>query len=251
MRVLDELLLRRAALDRLGPVEQVEPQLGEVASDVLGDAEVDEREPLGSAALDLVERVLPRLDVDLGRRRRRHDEAPGQDAHAARVTGVEGPVGVEVADVMGGVAGRGEAVEAEHAVPDRVDVLLRHRSQLAPERVERVAVEPARALLQPARVDEVRCADRRDVHLQRRVLADECPGRAGVVEVDVAEQQVPDVGQREAAVGEARLQRVDRRRGAAVEERRPVVGVEQVARDDPLAAEVVEVDGLRGHPRGS
>jgi hypothetical protein len=218
-----------------------------VAPDVLGDSEVDEGEPLGSAALDLVERVLPRLDVDLGRRRRRHDEAPGQDAHTARVAGVERPVGVEVADVMGGVARRGEAVEAEYAVPDGVDVLLWHRRQLAPERVERVAVEPARALLQPGRVDEVRCADRRYVHLQRRVLAHEGPGRAGVVEVDVAEQQVPDVGQRETAVGEARLQRVDRRRGAAVEERRPVVGVEQVARDDPLAAEVVEVDRLRGH----
>jgi hypothetical protein len=188
VRVLDELLFRRAALDRLGPVEQVEPQLGEVAPDVLGDAEMDQRQPLGGAALDLVERLLPRFDVDLGRRGRRHDEAPGQDAHAAGVAGVERPVGVEVADVMGGVARRGEAVEAEHAVPDRVDVLLRHRRQLAPKRVEGVAVEAPRALLQPGRVDEVRRADRRDVHLQRRVLAHKRPGRAGVVEVDVAEQ---------------------------------------------------------------
>src|SRR5256885_14395292 len=106
MRVLDELLLRRSAFDRLRPVEQVEPQLGEVTPDVVGDAEVDEGEPLGSAALDLVERLLPRLDVDLGRRRRRHDEAAGQDAYAARVSGGEGPVGIEVADVAGGVAGR-------------------------------------------------------------------------------------------------------------------------------------------------
>jgi hypothetical protein len=82
------------------------------------------------------------------------------------------------------------------------------------------------------------------VHLQRRVLADEGPGCAGVVEVDVAEQEVPDVGQGEAAVGEARLQRLDCGGGPAVEERRPVVGVEQIARDDPLAAEMVEVDGL-------
>src|SRR5439155_26875767 len=101
----------------------------------------------GSAALDLVERLLPRLDVDLGRRRRRHDEAAGQDAYAARVTGVERPVGIEVADVVGGVARRREAVEPEHAILDRVDVLLGHRRELAPERVERVAVEAARALL--------------------------------------------------------------------------------------------------------
>jgi hypothetical protein len=135
-----------------------------VAGDVLGDAEVDEREPLGPAALDLVERLLPRLDVDLGRRRRRHDEAAGQDADPAGVAGVERPVGVEVADVVRGVARRREALEPDDAIPDGVDVLLRNRSELAPERVERVAVETASALLQPGRVDEVRRADRRDVH---------------------------------------------------------------------------------------
>ena len=36
------------------------------------------------------------LDVDLGRRRRRHDEAARLDADACRVAGVERPVAVEV-----------------------------------------------------------------------------------------------------------------------------------------------------------
>src|SRR4029077_5826891 len=39
--VLDEPLLRRAALDRLGPVEEVQPQLRDVAADIVDDAEVD------------------------------------------------------------------------------------------------------------------------------------------------------------------------------------------------------------------
>ena len=146
-----------------------------------------------------------------------------------------------------GMARRRKRLEPEHLSVDRMDVLLRHGGELAPERVERVAVEAARALLQPGRVDEVRRADRRDVHLQAGVLADEDARRTGMVEMDVAEQQVADVGEREAAVGEACLEPVDGRSGAAVEERRPVVGVEEVARDDPLAAEVVEVDRLRGH----
>jgi hypothetical protein len=81
------------------------------------------------------------------------------------------------------------------------------------------------------------------------VLAHEDARRARVVEMDVAEQQVADVGEREPAVGEAGLERVDRRRGAAVEDRGPVVGVEEVARDDPLAAEMVQVDGLRRRRR--
>ena len=95
------------------------------------------------------------------------------------------------------VAGRGEGLEPEHRAVDRVDVLLRDRRELAPERVERVAVEPARALLEPLGLDEVRRADRRDVHLQAGVLADEHARRAGVVEVDVREQEMADVGERE------------------------------------------------------
>ncbi len=105
-RVLDELFLRRAAFDRLRPVEQAQLKLFEVPLDVVGDAEVDEREALWLAARDLVERRLPRRDIDVRRRRRRHDRAAGQNAHAARVAGVERPVGVEVADVVRRVARR-------------------------------------------------------------------------------------------------------------------------------------------------
>ena len=102
-----------------------------------------------------------------------------------------------------GVARAREAVEAEHAVADDVHVRLGHRRELAPERVEGVAVEPARAPLEPARVDEVRRPDLRDVHLEARVLAHERAGRARVVEVDVREQQVPQVGDLEALLARA------------------------------------------------
>ena len=68
------------------------------------------------------------------------------------------------------------------------------------------------------------------------MLAHEHAGRAGMVEMDVAEQQVADVGQLQAARRERRLQRVDRHRGPAVEERGAVFGVEQVAGDRALDA---------------
>jgi hypothetical protein len=82
------------------------------------------------------------------------------------------------------------------------------------------------------------------VHLQGRVLAHERACGACVVQVDVAEQQVADVRQCEVVLGEARLQRVDRRRGAAVEDRGAVIGVEDVRADALLDALVVEVDRL-------
>jgi hypothetical protein len=43
--------------------------------DVVEDPEVDDGEPRRSAAFDLVERTLPGLEVDLGRRARRENEA--------------------------------------------------------------------------------------------------------------------------------------------------------------------------------
>ena len=94
---------------------------------------------------------------------------------------------------MGGMARRGEAREPDHGVPDDADVLLGHGRQLAPQLVERVAVQPPRARLEPARVDDVRRPDLGDVHRELRMLAHERPGGAGVVEVDVGEEEVPEV----------------------------------------------------------
>jgi hypothetical protein len=70
-------------------------------------------------------------------------------------------------------------------------------------------------------------------------LPDERAGGAGVVEMDVAEEQVVDVGEREPAPREASLQCRDGGGRAAVEEREAVVSLDQVAADDALGAEVV------------
>ena len=80
-----------------------------------------------------------------------------------------------------GVARGREALEPEQLGTNDVDVLLRHRCELAPERVELVAVEPARAALQPRRVDEMRRSDLGDVDLQPRVLSDERSRGSGVI----------------------------------------------------------------------
>jgi len=60
--------------------------------------------------------------------------------------------------------------------------------------------------------------------------------------VDVAEDEVAEVLDREPAFRETALERGEIGRRAAVEERGPVVRLEQVAADDALGAEVVEVD---------
>ena len=142
------------------------------------------------------------------------------------------------------VTRRGEAFETDDVVADDVDVLLGHRRELAPERVERVAVEAPRARVEPAGVDEVRRADRRHVNLKAGVLADEGSRGARVVEVDVGQEEVAEVGQGEAVRGEPLLQPADTDRRPAVEERRPVVRLQDVDADDLLGRLVVEVDRL-------
>ena len=118
---------------------------------------------------------------------------PPSDSHARRIARVERAGAVEIRDVVPGVAGCREACEPHDLVTDDVDVLGRNRGELAPELVERVAVEPARARLELRRIDDVRGPDLRDVHLQPGVLADERARGARVVEVDVREEKMPDV----------------------------------------------------------
>ena len=72
--------------------------------DVVEDAEVRQREPCGRAQLGRRDRPLPRLEVDVGRRRGREDEPSGCDADAARVAGVQRAVLVQHRDVVARVA---------------------------------------------------------------------------------------------------------------------------------------------------
>jgi hypothetical protein len=99
--------------------------------------------------------------------------------------GEQRPVGVEVAHVVRGVARRRECVEPEHVIADDAHVRLRDRDELAPESVERRAVEPARTRLQPRRIDEVRSAYAGHVNGQVRVLTHDRARGTGMVEVNV------------------------------------------------------------------
>ena len=146
------------------------------------------------------------------------------------------------------VTGGRKARQAERLVAHDVDVVARDGRELAPEPVEVVSVEPPRAALEPARVDEVGRADLRDVHLQAGVLPHEHARRSRMVEVDVREQQVSYVGELEAALREARLQLRHAGRGPAVLQREPVLGLEQVRADHPLVAEVAQVERLGHQP---
>ena len=92
---------------------------------------------------------------------------------------------------MRGMPGGRPRLEVEHPLADYLDRRLGNRSELAPETVELVAVEPARAPLELAGVDEVRRADLADVDGQPSVPLCNRACCAGVIEVDVREDEVP------------------------------------------------------------
>src|SRR5437764_1303975 len=70
-----------------------------------------------------------------------------------------------------------------------------------------------------------------------------------MVEVDVREEEMPQVAELEPVFAERLVEARDAGRWPAVEERWPVVGLEQVGADDPLGALEAEVERLgRAHP---
>src|SRR6266542_4588541 len=147
-----EFFLGQPGRDPGSPGMKPLTQLVQVAPDVRHHAEVHQRQSFGRPAFDLVERQLPRLEVEVGWRRRGQDDGVGWNADTGCVAGVERPVVVEVADVMSRVSRCREAIESEDAISHDMDVVLGDGSKLSPERVERVAVQPARARLEAARV---------------------------------------------------------------------------------------------------
>ena len=233
----------------------------ELVGGVLVGAEVGDEQRVRLPVGDAPEAGLPHIEVDVGRRRRGQDEALGADPHPRGVADERHPArAVEEADVMGRVPRRVRDLELpvahrEALAPgEDVHVPLGHRQELAPQPVHVVAVEPARAVQQLRGVHHVRRPRLVHVDGDVGVLAHEGAGGPGVVEVDVGEENRPDVGRRDALLAERRAQGVEARRRAGVDEGGPAGVLEDGGGDDPGLAEEVQVgigDAARDRWHGS
>src|SRR5918992_51837 len=98
---------------------------------------------------------------------------------------------IEVADVVGGMAGRVRDFEPVYllATGKWPQVFLRHRGYLTPEAVHLVAVEASRAGEQLRGIDEVGSTNFVDIDLELGPAPHECAGGARVVQVDVCQEQ--------------------------------------------------------------
>jgi hypothetical protein len=81
-----------------------------------------------------------------------------------------------------------------------------------------------------------------DVNLETGMRADEDAGPACMIEMDMADEEVADVGKRKATLCEAVYEGRQVRGRTTIEERRPVVGLEEIRADDAFGTEVAEID---------
>ena len=216
---------------------------GQVLGRRVDRAEMGDRETLGLPGFDDFDRFEPGLDIDVGRRGGGDDEVGRRDQHGGDVAD-EGRAGllVEVADVVGGVAGGVGDAQAEHrlAAGEGPDVLLGDGDDLAPEHLHRVAVEPLGAGQEARRVDQVGGAELVDVDRGLGPAPHDRAGRRRVVEVDVGEDD-----RRRLLAVQGRQQSLERGLRAGVDQR----AVDLPAADHVRAPQVLYVDDAhRGRP---
>jgi hypothetical protein len=150
---------------------------------------------------------------------------------------------------MNRVARSREALEPQNSLGDDLDVLGRDGHDLSPEHVEHIAVKSPCAPLEPFGIDEVGRTSLGDVHSQARVGRDECAGGAGVIEVDVGDEQVAKIGDREAELGKPGFERGESRTRSGIYERETVVEIKQIGAKKLLFTEETEVEKLAHAPR--
>ncbi len=165
-------------------------------------SEVCNEQRFGPPAGDRCEAGAPQIEIDVGRRCRRHDRSAGDHPDAGRVADKREPgVGAEVAHMMRRVARCVRHLEVAAgdsdplATAQRDDRMGRHGQHVAPQAIHLVAVQPRRAGHELRRIDHVRRAPLVHVHAQRRLLLQERARRAGVIEMDVREHNRCHVGQ--------------------------------------------------------
>jgi hypothetical protein len=229
-----------------GPAVELLVEAREVAGHVGERPEVRDRQRAGFPSGDAVDGGVPRLDVDVRRRRRRQDR-PVADAHARDVAREhDAAARVPVGDVVDGVAGRpgprdpvGLAGVIQNPHVGRGD-----RDDPAPQPLHRVAVDARRACDEAAGVDHVPGPVLMDPDLQPGPALDQRAGGARVVEVDVGQQDAP-----RRLVAELLEQGLDRGLRARVDD----VAIDHMGADGllgPLEADVDLAVGGVGHAAG-
>ena len=203
-------------------------------------AEVREEEQIGIPREDAIGARAPRLEIDVGRRRRRQHQTPARPADAGRIADEREPRRrQEVADVMRRVARRLGRL-------DRVaDDLERSRSLRICSRAAGTARTSPHSRFMSAPYSRDALASSADGSAMcgapfactntraSRAAVDQHARRARVIEMDVRDQNRAHIAKRHALRSQLPLERLQRRRRPGIDERDARVAVQDAGRDDP------------------
>lgn len=215
----------------------------------LGDGpEVREQERRGRPRENAFDTPLPELQIDVWRRRGRQHE-PTIDAHAGRVADKRDATRwVVVAHMVRGVPGRVRHVERASAgldplsTAERDQVLSRHGGHLSPPVVHAFGVDATRTRHEARRVGHVTGAAFVHDYLDVWMSAGDRAGGTSVVQMDVRQQEVPDVAPRHAERLEAGVERLEATGGSGIDQGHAARAAHEAGRNDVRSTLKSQID---------
>jgi len=217
---LDRAGFAGGAADNFGsqifPVVEAFAELRDVRGRIFRGAKMGEKKFCWFAGENRGERRIPQREIDIRRRGGGHDVGAVHDANPRSVSDESDAVGVvKIADVMRSVAGcvnDGELTFAERdgfATFEDAEIFLRDGKGVAKEAREIVAPKAAGAGEKFGGIDQVWRAEFVHVNGKAGILADERAGGAGMVEVNVGDEDGVEIGDGETVGAELLAQSGD------------------------------------------
>jgi hypothetical protein len=122
------------------------------------------------------------------------------------------------------------------------NAFLRHRGNSSPQSFHLIAIETGSGSDQFCGIDEMRRAAR--MHVNYRAEFRETPRRAGMIEMDVTEKNMPDITDGEAPLRKLRDHGLEGRLRAGIEKDQAIIGLERSRGDDAAPAEVLRIENV-------
>ena len=200
--------------------------------------------------VDGIEGGIPEFQLNVGRRRGRKNERVSFNADAGGIANKRDAFRrLKVGHVMGGVTGSIEhkqllrAKRKSFTPLERVEIMFGHRQKVAEQTLHIVTVQALGAGQQAGRVSHVNCSPSVNKNLQMRILLEKRAGGAGVVEVNVREENRLEVADGAIVEGEL-FTKIPKRGGWAwIDKSAEIPGAQECGRDGTRTALPVQIQG--------
>jgi hypothetical protein len=218
----------------IAPIVQAFAVVCDVAGRLIGETKVRQEQLPRLKLPDGIERSVPQLQLNIRRRSGGKNERMAFDADAGGVANERDAFcGVKVGDMMRRVAGRIVHLQfpgAERkglASLEHVQIFLGHGQKVAEQTLHVIAIQTQGTGEQIRGVGHMICPARVNINLQTRIFLDQGAGGAGVIEMNVGEQNGLQLWDGTVANRELLTKILESRSGARIDERSKIPGKHQ------------------------